>query len=75
MHKDLLSVEDVSSEDLQVMLKLAAKMKRDRLDWHDRWMLVRPSNTEPIVRAIAEGETREAAEMLCVQAAECARSI
>ncbi len=36
MHKDLLSVEDVSSEDLQVMLKLAARMKRDRLDWHDR---------------------------------------
>ena len=25
-----------------------------RLDWPDGWLLVRPSNTEPIVRAIAE---------------------
>ena len=25
-----------------------------RLDWPDRWILIRPSNTEPIVRAIAE---------------------
>jgi phosphomannomutase len=25
-----------------------------RLDWPDKWLLVRTSNTEPIVRAIAE---------------------
>ncbi|MBN1864950.1 MAG: ornithine carbamoyltransferase [Victivallales bacterium] len=36
MHKDLLTVEDVSAEDLQIMLELAARMKRDRLDWHDQ---------------------------------------
>jgi len=28
-----------------------------RLDWPDRWLLVRPSNTEPIVRLIAEAPT------------------
>jgi len=36
-----------------------------RLDWPDRWLLVRPSNTEPIVRAIAEAETAAAARQLC----------
>ncbi|NQT12508.1 MAG: phosphoglucosamine mutase, partial [Planctomycetes bacterium] len=40
-----------------------------RLDWSDRWLLVRPSNTEPIVRAVAEAETREEAEGLCEEAA------
>ena len=37
-----------------------------RLDWPDSWVLLRPSNTEPIVRVIAEspdeGRTRELCE-------------
>jgi phosphomannomutase len=41
-----------------------------RLDWPDRWLLVRASNTEPIVRAIAEAPTREEAKVLCEQAGE-----
>lgn len=41
-----------------------------RLDWPDRWILVRPSNTEPIVRAIAEASERSVAESLCQQAAD-----
>ena len=41
-----------------------------RLDWPDRWLLVRASNTEPIVRAVAEAKSREAAEQLCEEAAE-----
>lgn len=41
-----------------------------RLDWPDRWLLVRPSNTEPIVRAIAEAPDASAAQELCRQAAE-----
>ena len=41
-----------------------------RLDWEDRWMLVRPSNTEPIVRAIAEATTMDDAKALCDAAAE-----
>ncbi len=36
-----------------------------RLDWADRWLHVRPSNTEPIVRVIAEAPTRADAEGLC----------
>jgi len=41
-----------------------------RLDWPGRWLLVRASNTEPIVRIIAEAETREEAERLCREAGE-----
>jgi phosphomannomutase len=41
-----------------------------RLDWPGRWLLVRASNTEPIVRAIAESPTAEEADQLCAQAAE-----
>lgn len=40
-----------------------------RLDWPDRWLLVRPSNTEPIVRAIAEAGTEAEARRLCELAA------
>ncbi len=40
-----------------------------RLDWPDRWLLVRPSNTEPIIRLIAEAKTQVAAEELCAEAA------
>ena len=36
-----------------------------RLDWEDRWVHVRPSNTEPIVRVIAEAPQRAPAEKLC----------
>jgi phosphomannomutase len=36
-----------------------------RLDWPDRWIHVRPSNTEPIVRIIAEAPAVQQAEGLC----------
>jgi phosphomannomutase len=36
-----------------------------RLDWADRWVHVRPSNTEPIVRVIAEAPQAADAEGLC----------
>jgi phosphomannomutase len=36
-----------------------------RLDWADRWVHVRPSNTEPIVRVIAEAPQKGDAEGLC----------
>jgi phosphomannomutase len=39
-----------------------------RLDWPDKWLLVRPSNTEPIARIIAEAVTAEDAERLCNEA-------
>lgn len=41
-----------------------------RLDWPGRWLLVRASNTEPIVRAIAEAPTADEAKKLCEGAAQ-----
>jgi phosphomannomutase len=40
-----------------------------RLDWPDRWLLIRGSNTEPIVRVFAEAPTGREAEQLCEAAA------
>jgi phosphomannomutase len=46
-----------------------------RLAWTDRWLHVRPSNTEPIVRLIAEAPTRAGAEALVEEGrARCAAS-
>ena len=39
-----------------------------RLDWPGKWLLVRSSNTEPIVRAIAEAPTSAEAQRLCDEA-------
>jgi phosphomannomutase len=36
-----------------------------RLDWKDRWVHIRPSNTEPIVRVIAEAPDEREAQALC----------
>ena len=41
-----------------------------RFDWPGRWLLVRGSNTEPIVRAIAEAPTAAEAASLCEAAAK-----
>lgn len=41
-----------------------------RLDWSDQWLHVRPSNTEPIVRVIAESSRPEQAAQLCRQVGE-----
>ena len=39
-----------------------------RLAWPDRWLHVRPSNTEPIIRLIAEAPTTADAEKLIDEA-------
>ena len=39
-----------------------------RLDWPDRWVHLRPSGTEPIVRVIAEGPSAADARALIAQA-------
>jgi phosphomannomutase len=39
-----------------------------RLDWADRWVQVRASNTEPILRVIAEAPDQETASELCSEA-------
>jgi phosphomannomutase len=41
-----------------------------RLDWQDRWVHVRPSNTEPIVRVIAEAPREEEAQKICREVGE-----
>jgi phosphomannomutase len=41
-----------------------------RLDWPDRWVHIRGSNTEPIVRVIAEAPTEEEAKLLCGRVGE-----
>lgn len=41
-----------------------------RLAWEDKWLLVRGSNTEPIVRLIAEAETEAEAKAMCDVAAK-----
>ena len=41
-----------------------------RLAWSDRWLHVRPSGTEPIVRVIAEAPTEQEARALVQQARE-----
>ncbi len=48
----------------------AEQDRRDglRLGWRDRWLHVRPSGTEPVIRLIAEAPTREEAESLIDQA-------
>lgn len=46
-----------------------------RLDWPGRWLLVRASNTEPIVRAIAEAATAKEAQKLCEEAERVLGSI
>ena len=55
----------------------AKKSKRDglRLDWPNRWLLVRPSNTEPIVRIICEADCPETAEKLADQARQIIESL
>ena len=41
-----------------------------RLDWPGRWLLIRASNTEPIVRIIAETTSLEQSVALCQEAAD-----
>ena len=50
----------------------ASRLDGLRLDWPDRWLLVRASNTEPIVRCIAESSEQGVARQLCSQVQELA---
>ena len=67
-----LSREKMSAA-LNAVAKHFADAKADRLDglrldWPGKWLLVRASNTEPIVRAIAEATTEKEAARLCSEA-------
>jgi len=41
-----------------------------RFNWDDKWLLLHPSNTEPIVRLIAETKSPETTDALCNDAAQ-----
>ena len=41
-----------------------------RLTWPDRWLLVRASNTEPIIRIIAESKSEEQSREMCAAIAK-----
>jgi phosphomannomutase len=57
-------------EALQSTFRDAAATAGDglRLDWDDRWVQVRASNTEPIIRVIAEAPDETQANELCAKA-------
>lgn len=46
-----------------------------RLDWPNKWLLVRASNTEPIVRVFAEAPTADEAREACLAAAKVLESL
>ncbi len=75
LHKSKASIAGVNlQEAIQTIVARFADAEADhsdglRLTWPDRWLLVRGSNTEPIVRLIAEAEDESTAAAMCEQAA------
>ena len=66
---------EMSASDANKLVRKLKKMKWDsnakitdidgvRIDWQDKWALVRPSNTEPVVRITAEAKDEKTAEDL-----------
>jgi phosphomannomutase len=46
-----------------------------RFNWDDKWLLLHPSNTEPIVRLIAETKSSDTTRALCNEAAQALTAI
>lgn len=71
IHKSKVSLArgdvDAAMDRLQQYFSTAQASTLDglRFDWSDRWLLIRASNTEPIVRVVAEAPDRDAAQRLC----------
>ena len=45
-----------------------------RLSWEKSWLLIRPSNTEPVIRIFAEAETKKEAEKLTKSVVKLAKA-
>ena len=81
IYKDKCSLPDgVLPELLDVLTNRFSDATANRpdglkLEWSDRWLLVRGSNTEPIVRFIAEAPSTLEAEELCAEAKKIAREL
>jgi phosphomannomutase len=75
IHKTSVPLESAKlSTALDAIEKHFADARADRLDglrldWSDRWLIVRGSNTEPIIRAIAEAPRAADSAALCAMAA------
>lgn len=54
---------------------LASRLDGLRLDWPDRWLIVRGSNTEPIIRLIAEAPEPAAARQLIDAASQLLKTL
>ena len=54
--------EEASSTGNEPLLELTDGVKRV---WDDRWVNIRPSGTEPVIRVFSEAPTFEEAEQLC----------
>jgi phosphomannomutase len=74
IHKDKAEISSEALPDLFAKLRekhpdaIADEKDGLRLAWPDRWLLVRGSNTEPIVRLIAEAESEAEARAMCEDA-------
>ncbi|MEO8498809.1 MAG: phosphoglucosamine mutase, partial [Planctomycetota bacterium] len=53
----------------------ASRLDGLRLDWPDRWLLIRASNTEPIVRIVAEAPDAVSSQKLCSDAADAIEAV
>ncbi len=69
-----------AARDIAPSLRLLQKLYRGqaidltdgmKVVWPDRWLHARPSNTEPIIRLVAEAPTEAEARALLLQALEC----
>ncbi|MCH9653367.1 MAG: phosphoglucosamine mutase [Planctomycetes bacterium] len=61
---------EAACDALEAHFDSASASKGDglRLDWDDRWVQVRASNTEPIIRVISEAPQETEAQELCAEA-------
>ncbi len=60
--------ETSSSQNSSLRLDLTDGIKRV---WDDRWVNIRKSGTEPVIRVFSEAPTTEEAETLCDETLEC----
>ena len=60
--------ETNSSQDSSLRLDLTDGIK---LVWDDRWVNIRKSGTEPVIRVFSEAPTSEEAEILCNEILDC----
>jgi len=80
IHKTQVTVAGKNLETLfdaledQLDAESASRLDGLRLEWPGQWLLMRASNTEPLVRLIAEAKDAATAEMLCRRAAQIVQS-